>query len=262
MPSLLDMDFDAKKIVLDMHDVSGAPEFTKERLAKVDKIFVKTDYHRSLYPDVPDEKFVIVGNGIDLARFEGEEKRHPHRFIYSSGPSRGLDYILYMWPEIREALPDAELHVFYGWESFYELEKGNPERMEWMRMVQNMMKQEGVFDHGRVGQKELAREMMKASYWIYPTDFPEIHCITALEMQAAGVYPLTTGYAALEETQKFGLKMPGDPKDEAWRQKFTEAVVQCVKENKDTNKTANKIKKLATEFSWDDVANTWNNELQ
>jgi hypothetical protein len=36
----------------------------------VDKFFVKSKYHRSLYPNVSDDKFVIVGNGIVRGQFQ------------------------------------------------------------------------------------------------------------------------------------------------------------------------------------------------
>lgn len=56
----------ANRVFLDLHDVPSSLEYTKERLEKVDKIFVKSPYHRSLLPNVPDEKFVVVPNGIDI----------------------------------------------------------------------------------------------------------------------------------------------------------------------------------------------------
>jgi len=258
MPAVLDLNVEAKQIVLDMHDVSSADEFTPERVEKVDKIFVKTDYHRTLYPDVPDEKFVIVGNGIDLDRFNQKVERNPHKIIYSSTPNRGLENILDMWPQIKEGVPDAELHIFYGWNTFYELEKDNPVQMEWMQTMKKKMNQPDIYNHGRVGQKELAKEMLSSGFWLYPTEFPEIHCITACEMQAAGVYPMTTGFAALAETQKVGYTQIGDPKDEKWRKKYVETVVERMNEGVDHEAT----KEAARDFSWDDVAKVWHHELR
>lgn len=258
VPALLDYGFKARRIVLDMHDVMSNDEFTPERIDAVDKIFVKTNYHRSLYPNVPDEKFVIVGNGIDLSRFDQDVERNEHKIIYSSTPNRGLENILDVWPQIREKVPDAELHIFYGWNTFYALEKDNPVMMEWMETMKAKMNQEGVVNRGRVGQLELAKEMLSSGFWLYPTEFPEIHCITACEMQAAGVYPITSGFAALEETQLMGDKIPGDPKDEKWRDMFVKTVTTRMNEKIDRDV----IKKVAQQFSWDDVANVWYDELR
>lgn len=254
-PVLVDHIQSAKSIVIDMHDVPIAGDFTEERLKKINKIFVKSKYHRNLLPDVPDNKFVIVGNGIDLDRFKDEGiEREPHRFIYSSTPDRGLETILDMWPRIRAKMPDATLHVYYGWETFYDFQKNNPERMAWMKKVQEKMKQDGVVDHGRVGQDILAKDMMKSTFWLYPTDFPEIHCITACEMQAAGVIPITSGYAALEETQQTGVKIPTDDVgDTKWQDQLIDKIVELDGTTLPTD--------VAKQFDWDLVANVWNDEL-
>ncbi len=257
LPELFDYDLNARLKILDLHDTMSPADFTPERVAKMDKIFVKTNFHRSLYPKIADDKFVIVGNGIDLKRFEGKAEKDPHRFMYSSTPNRGLDTLLKMWPKIKEKIPEATLHVYYGWNTFYKLEKNNPERMMWMKKVQEMMKQDGVVDHGRVGQKELAQDMLKTSFWLYPTDFPEIDCITAKEMQAAGVYPITSGYAALEESQISGMKVRGDTYDPEWQKEYIKEVVSY----KDAEINHEHIKTLSKQFSWDNVAQVWKEQL-
>jgi tetratricopeptide (TPR) repeat protein len=250
--NLLDYDLKARKVIVDLHDVTNASDFTPERLARVDHIFVKTAYHRSLYPAIPDEKFVIVGNGIDLTRFEVKETRNNNRIIYTSTQNRGLETILNWWPDIKAKAPDAELHVFYGWNTFYELNKDNPERMAWMTEMQAKMEQPGIVNHGRVDQFTLAKEMMKSNIWLYPTEFPEIHCITALEMQAAECYPITSGYAALAETQQSGVKIPVTQKD-----KYIAEIVNAI-ENRDLlKKDIAKGLDYVKSCTWDNVTDVW-----
>lgn len=65
-PALLDADLKAKRIFLDLHDVASDLEYTKERIEKVDKVFVKSKYHRLNIPAVPDSKIAIISNGLDL----------------------------------------------------------------------------------------------------------------------------------------------------------------------------------------------------
>lgn len=260
LPQLLDLDIKARKIILDLHDVPNVLEYTEERLSRVDKIFVKTDYHRSLLPQVSDEKFEVIGNGIDLSRFAEEEVKSPHRFVYSSTPDRGLDILLaYIWPDIKKAFKDAELHLYYGWNTFEALEKNNPERMAWMRKVKRLMDQPGIINHGRVDQKTLAKDLLKTSYWLYPTHFPEIHCITACEMQAAGVIPITSGYAALAETVKNGVTIEGDVYDPEYHKEFIKETIKTVK--KDNTALRTKMVKDADQFSWDIVADEWYERL-
>jgi tetratricopeptide (TPR) repeat protein len=61
-------EFIAKQIVVDLHDT-----IQPERLDKVkdlvDIFFVKSTYHRGLYPELPDDQFVILGNGIKKGQF-------------------------------------------------------------------------------------------------------------------------------------------------------------------------------------------------
>ena len=263
LPEIFDYDIKAKYALLDLHDVTNPLEITDERLKKIDKIFVKTNYHRSLLPNIPDDKFEIIGNGINLDRFKNEVKKEPYRFIYSSTPNRGLDLILEsMWDKIKEILPEAELHTYYGFNTFYELEKNNPERMKWMQKMQELMNKDGVINHGRVGQQELADDILKSSFWLYPTYFPEIHCITACEMQAGGVIPITSGYAALAETQKEGLKLEGDVYDPEWQDNYIKEVIKLAKDKKRVKELSIKSKAVAQQFSWGNVAEAWNNKLK
>lgn len=257
-PQYADMFDNAKNLILDMHDVSNPQFFTPERVEKIDTIMVKTNYHRTLYPEVPDEKFTIVGNGIDLSRFT-ETKKNPYKFIYTSCPSRGLEHVLNMWPQIKEKIPKAELHVFYGFKNYYEAFKNNATKMEWMEMMKEKLTQEGITFHDRQSQQVIAEHMNESVAWLYPTEFPEIHCITALEMQAAGVYPITTGYAALEETQQSGVKIEGDPTGEKFQQRFISEIEMLVNEPKLYQKDIRKGKEWAAQNSWTNVASAWSN---
>lgn len=51
-----------KKFVCDFHDLYA--EDSVKNYDRFDKLFVKSNYHRSLAPNVPDEKFEVVWNGI------------------------------------------------------------------------------------------------------------------------------------------------------------------------------------------------------
>lgn len=255
-PQYVDMFPNAKNILLDMHDTSNDIFFTEERLNKIDKVMVKTEYHKSLFPSVPDDKFVVVGNGIDLSRFKKAPK-NKHKFIYTSCASRGLETVLDVWPDIRKLYPEAELHVFYGWKNYYESHKNNPAKMQWMKTMQDKLGQEGIVNHGRVDQNTLAKEMDTATLWLYPTEFPEIHCITALEMQAANVYPITSGFAALAETQKSGIKIDGNPQDKSWRERFVNEIDFAMSNPKLLKEELETGKKWADDNSWTNVAKTW-----
>lgn len=58
----------ARRKFVDLHD-TVEPERVYAVAKEVDKFFVKSQYHRSLYPDLPDDKFVVIGNGIVKEHF-------------------------------------------------------------------------------------------------------------------------------------------------------------------------------------------------
>jgi glycosyltransferase involved in cell wall biosynthesis len=57
-----------------------------------------------------------------------------------------------------------------------------------------------VIYHGLVEQRRMYEEVADAVVWLYPCDSLETFCITALEMLALGIFPVTRRYGALSET--------------------------------------------------------------
>jgi len=216
-PALFDLPINSHLKYLWMHDTDAGPNLTEERAAKVDAVMALSDWHIShlveMYPFL-DGKCFIVGNGIDADRFTETVDRNVHKFVYTSSPDRGLEQALNYWPKIREQLPDAEFHVMYGWENFDKM--GGPR--DYQRHIMGLASQPGVVWRGRMGQKELARELMQASVMFYPGPhtFDETFCIAALEAQAAGCVPVTRDNGALPETNSRGVLVPNDAQESEW----------------------------------------------
>lgn len=176
--------------------------------------------------------------------------KRPNSVGYFSAYYRGLECLLLMWPEIRKQVPDATLDIYYGWESWVAIQ-GEDELYERIEGLFAELKDEGVTVHGRVTHKELAKAMKSIQVWAYPTQFCEIHCITALKAQEAGCWPVVTGVAALKETVKCGdmIESQAIYGDGYKQKKFIEAVVAALKEKK--------VGKPVENCSWTDVAKQW-----
>src|SRR5665213_954634 len=209
-PYLFDMEIKARKKFLWLHDVMEPGEFTSERLANLDKVIVLSKYHRSLFPMIPDDKIMLSGNGIDPEDFNLKGiKRDPHKIFYGSSHVRGLAYLYEVWPEVKKAVPKATLDVYYGRESYDAVHKGNPERLKWMDdLIAKGKSLEGVEDHGKVSQDAINKAIFSSGVWAYPCPFPEIYCITAIKAQAGGAVPVSSNFAALDETVQYGVKLP------------------------------------------------------
>lgn len=155
-----------------------------------------------------------------------------------------------MWPKIREQVPDATLTIAYGWESWIAAE-GKDEFYYRFNEKLEKLKDQGVKEVGRLSHKDLAKLMCKTQVWAYPTEFPEIHCITALKAQEAECWPVVTTVAALNETVQCGDKIETQRiyADEYKQEKFVEAVVAALKEAKRG--------KPVEGCDWPEVAKAW-----
>jgi len=191
-----------------LHDTIKMEHFMLQELKRVDKIFVLSKWHRTCLPDIPEDKFYYTHNGIISSQFDEIVTRDPYSCIYASSPDRGLDILLEQWPQIKKEVPDAILHVYYGFTKNYdEIHKNDLRMKQFKTKVMGLLKQDGIIYHGRVSHQELTKSFLGCGLWFYPTYFTEISCITAMKAQTAGCIPITTSMAALEETVKFGVKI-------------------------------------------------------
>lgn len=235
--SLIDLPIKAKLRLLWVHDI-WAGGATHKNLLKTDRILALSNWHKEFvknHHNVADRHVRVTRNGIDLSRFDHDVERNPHRAIYSSSPDRGLPVLLDVWPRIRERVPDAELHVFYG---FYNWRKaaeasGNQEQLDAIHFLMNRMvdlQTQGVRFRDKVSQAELAKEFLASGVWAYPTWFSETSCLTAMEAQAAGCRVVTSSIAALNETvgPTNGTLIDGDWLSPEYQEHFVDEVVRAM----------------------------------
>lgn len=188
--------------------------------------------------------------------------RNPKAVIFTSSYDRGLEHLLRIWPDVKKAVPEAELHIFYGWDLFVRFNQNNPASMAWKARVDELMNQEGVTHHGRVPQKELVPWIEQCGVWAYPTHFYEISCISAMKAQCYGAIPVVINYAALRTTVQHGVKVDGDIYDKDVRDKYKEELIKMLN-NPDQEKIRKPMMKWAKkEFPWSKVATNWIKEFK
>lgn len=130
------------------------------------------DLYSSLYPSLPLSQ---INNGIEPDLFIKSPKI-PNRFIFTSRSERGLEKLLDLWPFILEKYPDATLMI----SSYEPFPKPKDEHL--------VPKIIGSVKHlGKLSSAELYAEMAVAEYWVFPSEFTETSCITAMEMMASRV---------------------------------------------------------------------------
>ena len=262
----------AGKVFVMIHDVWLLSEKTQLFLDKVDKFCVLSKWHWDFVKDyhkIPEDKLALTSNGICFDKFDSiQVERHPHRLHWSSSLDRGLDNVLYLFPFIKKSVPDLELHIFYGtlnWRKSCE-QKGDKEGLKKIDELEQAMCQEGVYYHGRVGQKDLAIETKKASLWLYPTWFTETFSITALECQRSGLPVLANKFAGIITTVGDSGILLGNgeaywPYSKEGREQFLNQAIKLMTDQYYWREWSEKGFKNTEKYSWADVARRWKEEM-
>jgi glycosyltransferase involved in cell wall biosynthesis len=247
----------ANKRIVDLHDSWDPKSYVSpsELLEKVDLFMVKSMYHRSLYPYIPDSKIKVLMNGIDMSICEpsaeryAETIREPHRLIYASTYERGLEPMLkYSWPKIIAAVPDAELHIFYGMNRL----EGTPLG----KRLHALFKQKGIKEHGRVSLERIAEEKCKSAIHFYVSNSEtEIDCISVRESLICGAVPVLGKDYVFKERD--GIHIPGSTDSPATYRRAGSTVAKLLLNQELLAKKRVALKKSPTIVSWEEIAKKW-----
>lgn len=239
----------ANKRFIWLHDVPQSNQFTKGEY-EFDKVIVLSQYHKSLLPDhIPEDKIFVSTNGLNVDDFKklDDLQRQPNRIIYASSYDRGLEELLLGWEKVHREVPDAELHIFYGWNTYKQLIKlvGSNRTNDFVEKMENLMSQPGVFEHGRVGHKELLKEYARSRIFAYPCKFiGEINCIALTKAVATGCVAVSNDFAVMKER---------NPHKVFTNEEFIDGLIDELKNPTKVEKDPNYVEAN----SWKTVAEEW-----
>src|SRR5260221_6516182 len=234
--------------------------YTMERLHPyADRLVVKSHWQAEYMWStlgIPRDKFVVAYNGVPLEYYRGPAvARHRHRLVYTSQVRRGLDRLLDLFPRIRAAVPEAELHIF-GYEHT---------DAQALRDLHGAT-QPGVHWRGSLGKRALAHELRSAGLMAYPCTLKETFCTAVAEAQAAGLPVVTSDRAALAERVTNGVEgfvIPGHAREHGYQEAFVEAVVRLLQDDDLWTRLGwNAARKAHRLYDWDTIAASWEAELQ
>lgn len=175
---------------------------------------------------------------------------------FFSSPDRGLECLLDLIPKIEDKLGRKVKTVWaYGWNNYDVAHAKSPEKMKWKWQMIRKMNAVGMENKGRLSHEDLAKLMKDVKVWAYPTEFTEIHAITALKTTEAGMSQVHTGVAALKETAPNATIVDCDDiyTNEAKQDEFVAAVVTAIKSGKP-------VKQVESAY-WSDVAQVWSEAM-
>ncbi len=269
VPEVFEAQVNAQHKILWMHDVNIGPRLYPF-VDRIDKVVGLTNWHvnhmRKLY-DLEWSKMAIIPNGIELELFDLDKRPDfdgELRFIWSSSPDRGLGTLIALWPLIQSLYPESRLDIFYGWNIINKiLRRGqNPYLAGLKKNILGNIDTLGgeaanIYQHGRVPQHELAEWQLKAHIWPYPTEFMETFCITAVEMQAAGVIPVASDLAALQEVvANKELLVKGWPLNTDYQKRWIKTLRETVEGNQQDALQASG-RAFAEQITWDHAFTQW-----
>lgn len=246
------------------------PDWTPKRIKRLDKVMTLCKAHgRDVVRRHPlvKTKLWLTSNGVKLDLIESIEsrfkiKRNPKKIIFASSPDRGLKYVLESFQRAREYVSDLELHAFYGFNNLNKLIKNNPHFGQIKEDTLALCKQKNVFFRGRISQVELYKEWLSAGMWVYQTNFSETSCITSMEAQAMGAYPIVNPIYALQENVLYGTGIEGDAyNDPLVKAKFAAEIVRIASFPEITVAIRDKMMEEArARFSWENFVDQWEME--
>ena len=264
---ILDHEIKANKILLELQEMPyRKKEFSKSRMNKVNRIIVKSRFHKAAFtrqpwcPHITNRKLKIISNGVEGEPSKPSIEKEPYRLIYASNYYRGLEEMLkYGYPIIKEAVPQIELNVYYGWGHFNSCRKTEKDQ-KWKNYMIELMKNLGVKDHGRVGLDELIEEKAKSAIHYYGCTWDETDCISVRESALVGCVPVTTKYSVLAE-KPYCVKIPGNPKDAKTQERIAKRIVSLLQNPRKLEKIRKKFKALAYKQNWEKVSKKWLKEF-
>jgi SAM-dependent methyltransferase/glycosyltransferase involved in cell wall biosynthesis len=260
----------AKRCVLWGHDVlteETAP-LVGGLLWKIDRIFVLSEFQKRQWqghlPMAPDEAFLVTRNGVDLEVVDGRPPARDgtralqgKRVIYASRPERGLEVLLDIWPHLKRRHPDLELVLCR-----YDHPAGDAEMAEFLAMLERRIERlEGITFLGGLSKPELYEVMRTCRLMLYPSVFPEVSCITALEAAGCRMPIITSKYCALKETVADGVSgilIGGDPRSADYQQQFIEAADALLSDEGRCRRMGEAARRrVEREYRWSEIAREW-----
>jgi glycosyltransferase involved in cell wall biosynthesis/tetratricopeptide (TPR) repeat protein len=232
-----------------------------EQVRNFDYMLCLSPFHRDFthgIAGVPLEQIVVTTNGIPVRNFDfwKTEKivKNPNKLVWASSPDRGLVNCIPVLDLVREKYPDIELHIYYGLENLVKY--GLKDKYDAITAM--MFTRPWIKLHGFTEQKKMHRDCADAVIWPHTADFVETNCITASEMLADKVYPVTRRLGALKDTLKkaeqggMATLLDHDAVTPEERRAYADAIIKALDE-----KAWERVNIDVESHSWHNVAKSW-----
>lgn len=245
-----------KKCFIDVHDIPPE-EIQKSGIEKANHVMVKSKFHASLFGNqFPVEKLSVVPNG-GAVELDNSIVRNKYDLVYSSSYDRGLFYILkFFFPKLKQLIPEARLHIAYGWDTFDKLRKGLEADL-FKKTMNKLMSQDGIVHHGKLGHNDLLKLKSSCSIHIYTGTFQEIDCISTRESACLGAVPVVSSTQRVFLEQPYVYRVDGDPVLKATQENTAQQVADLLNNDEKLNQLRTEYMEKASHMTWENSAVEW-----
>ncbi len=224
-------------------------EIINKCIDKIDGCICLTNWHKNHISDIYSSlqnKIFTINNGIELNNFPNPDSKIKNTFIYTSRSERGLKRVLELWESISKNITDAHLSI-----SSYNVFP-DPKNKDDSMIEGEIKKYSNITHLGKLNEKELYSLMNRSEYWLYPTDFYETSCITAMEMLKSRVICLYYPIGGLVDTiNNHGIQLV--------RGKEVNQIVSLIEDDSHKQLIVTKGEKYANTCSWENRYKQWAN---
>lgn len=252
---LADRPTQAKVIIGWQHDLCVDPDSILKPLWNIDFLYCLTAYHKqtlqNILPPFCHKILKQLPNGIDqdLVQKASQGKPKKHKIMYISRPERGLLQALDSYEKLQDKTLDF-LICYYP--SFNTQPVIDIEHLCFKKMLE--LQQQGFpVRFSQFPKAQLYAEIAESKAVIYPTQFPEVFCIAALETQACGTVFIGTHDFALTETVGYA-GIPGQPQTPEYHQAFMDKLRRTLEDERFRQQLERTGQKHAAQFGWDKTA--------
>lgn len=213
------------------------------------------------------EKWSVLPLGCDPSWYE--DKRVPGRVIWTSSCDRGLHWLLSQWSQIKNAVPEATLKIFYHFD-YGDILNIDPnskvdhphvvemgQRLRYIKESVKRLKDLGVEQVGSVSRVDMAKEISEASVFAFSADtvaFTEGFSVSTMENHAGFTVPVMTNVDCLGSIYKdSGAIMIDSPVGEHLPE-FTAGVIKALTDKPFADSVIDKCRKFAENYTWGKIA--------
>ena len=193
----------ARALVLSLQDADDN-DAVCDRTVKdmVDKIIVRSAYHRSLYNCYGWSKFEIIPDALPTTLFTDAENRalsrERGRVLVTEYTMDLVAFVQQAWTRVKSTYPGAELHV---WSS------AGDEKTKVSALLSGSARGLGIVLHGKGSDEEMVRERFKSNCHLILDREAPVSSATARLSVLGGCIPIMPATGAYNEIR--GVNVPG-----------------------------------------------------